>query len=212
MKVESLFLLSKHRIDYQFRDQDGPLIIFLHGYAQNSKSFFDEIKSIIPENCATLFPNGPFPMPGQTRTIDNLGHAWYFYDSINDQYYIPYSISSELIKSLIENLKLEQREKIIVGFSQGGYLAPFVAEELSFVRHVVCINSSSRYEYMKKTDHDFLVHAINGADDNMVDPSLARERHEKLSSLNRQGEFTLLPNTGHRINSAILSKLKDYLP
>lgn len=211
MEHKTLYLASEYRIDYKFQDGNGPLLIFLHGYAQNGNSFYKDIKDALPEDCAVLIPNGPFPMPGQTRTIDDLGYAWYFYDAASDHYYIPYTIPAGLLKSLIESLGLQDREKIIVGFSQGGYLAPFVAEVLTHVKHVVCINSSFRHDYMKKTEKEFLVHGINGADDNLVDPTLARERHEKLSSLNRQGEFTLIPDTKHRINNAILKKLKDYL-
>src|SRR5690606_20601885 len=159
MKENTVYLPSEYRIDYKFQDGDGPLLIFLHGYAQNGNSFYNDIKDALPANCAVLIPNGPFPMPGQTRTIDDLGYAWYFYDAPSDQYYIPYTIPADLLKSLVENLKLQDREKIIVGFSQGGYLAPFVAEVLTNIRHVVCINSSFRHDYMKKTESNFLVHA-----------------------------------------------------
>lgn len=211
MEHKTLYIPADYRIDYKFRDGPGPLLIFLHGYAQNANSFYNDVKSALPAECAFLFPNGPFPMPGQTRTIDDLGYAWYFYDAPSDQYYIPYTIPAGLLKSLIEQLGQIDREKIIIGFSQGGYLAPFLAEVLTRVKHVVSINSSFRNDFMQQTNNEFLVHAINGADDNLVDPNLARERHQKLKSLNRMGDFSLIPETKHRINDGILEKLKTYL-
>lgn len=213
MKSSTTYIASKYRMDYFFKkgEENAPLVIFLHGYGQSAQNFYSDIKDIIDDTHSVLIPNGPFPLPGKARTVESLGFAWYFYDSQSDEYYIPYEIPAQMIQSLIEELNVSTLPKIIVGYSQGGYLAPFVAEVLTNIKNVICINSSFRDDFMKKTNEDFLVHAINGANDDLVDPKLARERHEKLSRLNRQGDFNLIADTNHRINDAIKSKLKSYL-
>src|SRR5690606_27044658 len=106
-----------------------------------------------------------------------------------DEYYIPYHIPSELNKLIVQELGLEAQEKIVLGYSQGGYLAPFAAEVLTEVKFVLCLNSSFRYDYMKKENGQFPIHALNGADDDIVDPKEAKKRHEMLASLGRQGDF-----------------------
>lgn len=210
MKYQTQFITSKYRVDYLFEDHGGPVYICLHGYAQSGESFYELIKSSLPKNATILIPNGPYPLPGKARTIESLGFAWYFYDTKNSTYYVPYEIPANIIKDLIGDLGLADRRKIIVGYSQGGYLAPFLAQELSFIDQVICINSSFRPDLMQPGKQDFVVHAINGADDDMVDPIEAQKKHELLSKLNRQGEFTLLKDTNHRINGEILKRLSSY--
>lgn len=211
MKTTTTYIPADYRLDYFYREGSGPLIILLHGYGQTAQGFFSEVEKIIPKDCALLVPNGIFPLPGKARTIESLGFAWYFYDSQSDQYYIPYSIPSSLIQKLIIQLGLEQKEKIVVGYSQGGYLAPFVAQTLTLMKHVVCINSSFRTDLMQKSSSKYLVHGINGEIDDLVDPQQAKIKHDGLKNLERQGDFHLVPDTHHRINEAILKILESYL-
>ncbi len=212
MKYQSQYLLAPYRTDYLLQDnQKGPLIICLHGYGQSAEDFFKLIEPAIPQNATLLIPNGPYPLPGKARTIESLGFAWYFYDSKSKEYYVPYKIPANLIKDLINSLDLAYRKKIIIGYSQGGYLAPFLAQELNMVEKVICLNSSFRPDLMKKTESEFLVHAINGEDDDMVNPIEAKKKHEGLAKLGRCGEFNLIKDTNHRINKDMLVKLKAYL-
>ena len=211
MKYQTQYIPSKYRVDYLFEDKGGPIYICLHGYGQSADNFYPLIESALPKNSSILVPNGPYPLPGKARTIECLGFAWYFYDTKSKQYYVPYEIPANIIKDLLIDLNLGHRQKIIIGYSQGGYLAPFLAQELTSIEKVICINSSFRPDLMQKTNEDFKVHAINGSDDDMVNPIEAQKKHEALDSLNRRGEFKLLKDTNHRINDEILKELKNYL-
>ena len=211
MEKETVFLDSSYRIDYQLQSGDGPLIVLLHGYAQNGGLLLTDLAPALTHNNCLLIPNGPFPMPNKIKSIEALRYAWYFYDHTIDQYYIPYSIPAALIRNLIAHCQFNQREKIIIGYSQGGYLAPFAAEMLNNVKSVICINSSFRYDMMSKGKEKFLVHAINGANDNLVDPLNAQQSHKKLDTLKRRGDFNLVNGATHTINQAILEQLKKYL-
>lgn len=212
MKYQTQYLLAPYRTDYLFQDEgDGPVIICLHGYGQSAEDLYNLIESGLPEKSTLLIPNGPYPLPGKARTIESLGFAWYFYDTKSSEYYVPYKIPANLVKDLVAHLNLSQRKKIIIGYSQGGYLAPFLAQELNDVEKVICLNSSFRPDLMDDLKHDFLVHAINGEDDDMVNPLEAKKKHAKLEKYNCLGEFTLLKDTNHRINEEMLLKLKTYL-
>lgn len=211
MKIKTAHFQSTYRLDYLAKDNDGPLYICLHGYTQSGASFFKSIESVIPKNANILAPCGPFPLPSKARTAETLGYAWYFYDSQTDEYYISYSVPADLISQLVHSLGYQDKEKIIIGYSQGGYLAPFLAQELKQVKSVICINSSFRVDKMKVVEEKFLVHAINGADDDIVDPIQAQKNHEKLEDLQRRGDFHLVKDSNHRINKDILAILKTYL-
>ncbi len=186
-------------------------VFCLHGYGQSAEDLYKLIESALPKKSTLLLPNGPYPLPGKARTIESLGFAWYFYDAKSSEYYVPYKIPANLVKDLVAHLNLSQRKKIIIGYSQGGYLAPFLAQELNDVEKVICLNSSFRPDLMDDLKHDFLVHAINGEDDDMVNPLEAKNKHAKLQKYNCHGEFTLLKDTNHRINEEMLLKLKTYL-
>ncbi len=211
MTKQTQFFTAPYRIDYEFIDGSGPLIICLHGYGQSGEKFYNSIASILPKNAKVLIPNGPFPLPGKARTAEALGHAWYFYDAKSDEYYVSYDIAVGLIVKLIDHFNLTSCEKTILGYSQGGYLAPFLAQELTNLKNIVSINGSFRIDKMKQGKEEFVVHAINGADDDIVDPLQAQQKHAQLDIFQRRGDFHLLPDTHHRINKDVLAVLKNYL-
>tara|TARA_R110000868_G_scaffold390856_1_gene660659 strand:- start:247 stop:885 length:639 start_codon:yes stop_codon:yes gene_type:complete len=211
MTKKTEYFTAPYRMDYEYIDGPGALYILLHGYGQTGESFYKSIASIMPQGSKILIANGPFPLPGRARTAEALGHAWYFYDAKSDEYYVSYDIAVQLLVQLLQKLNLMDVQKNILGYSQGGYLAPFLAQELTNLKLVVSINSSFRVDKMKQGKEDFLVHAINGADDDIVDPIQARQKHETLDDLKRRGDFHLLPDTHHRITKDVLAVLKNYL-
>ncbi len=209
MESSTLYLPAPYRMDYLQRSGNDTLVVLLHGYGQSAQAIYQLVGSVIPPQFSVLVPNGPFPLPGKARTVSSLGFAWYFYDSDSDKFFVPYSVPAQLVSDLLVRLQWQHKRIIIVGYSQGGYLAPFVAQELDQVAHVVCINASFRHELMN--DKKFLVHAINGADDEIVDPVQAKLRHKQLEKLGRKGDFHLVEQANHRIDSAINQTLAAYL-
>src|SRR4051794_31786006 len=114
--------------DYLYREASQPreLVILLHGFQQSGKHMADKLAGCFSEQVSILAPNAPFPLP--ERKPDGsyrVGFSWYFYNAPMDEYYIDMSVALEYLQGLVLKLGLEKLPKRIVGFSQGGYLAPF---------------------------------------------------------------------------------------
>lgn len=209
IKSGHLQIDAPYRLDYLYREGNDVLVVLLHGYGQNARGILKLLEDVIPSECSLLVPNGPFPLPTKARTAESLGFAWYFYDSSKDEFYIPYSVPTQLITGLLTALNLNQKKVIVLGYSQGGYLAPFVGEKIQNLEMVISINASFRYEFMEEK-RDFPIHAINGKVDDIVEPLLAKQRHEKLIKMGHRGNFHLVDDSAHRIDDNIKAVLKSY--
>jgi predicted esterase len=222
-EVESRAVLpGKVVCDYVLKmvDQPQELVILLHGYQQSGRYLFDKLASQCPSNAVILAPNGPYPLP--ERKADGtyrLGFSWYFYNPATDSYYIDMSIALEMLARLVEELGYSELPKRIVGFSQGGYLAPFAAMRFKAVKQVVGIASefvADEWRESAKTQSrewppQYRVDSIHGDQDDIVEVKDSRKNHEILAREGARGEFRMLPGIGHRITSEVKAAVGEVL-
>ena len=196
-----------HSLHYQLQgdEQNNRLFILLHGYGQNSGDVMT-LASSLPKNSLILAPDGPFPLGKKKMFKNPVNFAWYFYDATSDSFYIDYELPATLVATLVKDLNLIQLPTTIIGFSQGGYLAPFVGEMMKNVDHVV--NISGRFRYEQLVQIHFRIDSIHGKDDSIVDPCRVRASHEELIKRGAEGEFHLLDG-GHEINDEVKSCLES---
>jgi predicted esterase len=95
-----------------------------------------------------------------------------------------------------------------VGFSQGGYLAPFVALNLTNVIQVVGIGAGYLNEELDQTP-TFRWDGIHGDQDTVVQCPNARESHAQLAEKGIAGEFRVLPGVGHELNDLVAGCLRS---
>ena len=181
------------------------IYLLLHGYGQNCDSIFDSLKSSLPQNALVLIPNGPFPQPQKTSKGLSLNFAWYFYDNIRNTYYIDYQLPANILKELVQTLHLEKIPMTIIGFSQGGYLAPFAANMISSVDHVIGIACRFCHERLDRINYK--IDGIHGKLDSIVDPNRAKKSHKEMIKKGGVGEFYLLEE-GHRLTSKFRNCVK----
>ena len=78
-----------------------------------------------------LYINGIFPLApeikGEIPEI-KLRFAWYFFNPLTKTYFIDPSVPEKTITNLIHHLNLQDYKITFLGYSQGGYLAPFIAK------------------------------------------------------------------------------------
>src|ERR1700733_6059654 len=124
---------------YNFLDKEdaSEVILLMHGYSQSAQSFLHKLKKALPLSAKIIAANGPFPVPERDGDSFKVGFSWYFYDFKADQYYIDMKPAVEMWKSIVKETKSENLPKRIIGYSQGGYLSPFVARELKGVHQVI---------------------------------------------------------------------------
>ncbi|MCY4524189.1 MAG: hypothetical protein OXB84_05575 [Halobacteriovoraceae bacterium] len=180
--------------------------LLLHGYGQNCDSIIDELKSALPANALILAPNGPFPLPQRTSKGLYLNFAWYFYDNIRNTYHIDYQLPATILKELAQTLNLNKIPMTVIGFSQGGYLSPFVANMISSVDHVIGISCRFCYERLGKIG--YRIDGIHGRSDSIVDPDGARKSHGEMISKGGSGKFYLFEE-GHKLGGEFKNCVKN---
>ena len=200
---------AKTEVDYYYRPakEDAPLLIFLHGFGETYGHLLRHFESKIPDEYGIFAPNGVFPLP--QKKFDSpewkLRFCWYFYDSATKKYFIDQRYPAEVLSNLIVDIDVENQKKIIIGFSQGGYLAPFLGAVLSNVSKSISINAELKHLMLPNTLPFELIN-ICGEDDEVVDPINCQHSHQEMIKRGNTGSFYLIKNTGHKINEEVTKK------
>jgi pimeloyl-ACP methyl ester carboxylesterase len=157
-----------------------------------------------------LAPNGPFPVPVKRGDEYKEAYAWYFWDYAADAVIMPPSIAVNLLTQLIDDLGYHDTPKVLVGFSQGGFLMPHLLPHLKNVKGLIAVGSSFRPDDYP-AQLGVPVHAIHGGADEIIDPVGARRQFNLLKNAHpHDGTFHLVPGLGHTVNeqaSALLLEI-----
>jgi predicted esterase len=194
------------------RRVDAPqsIILLLHGLGQRGKRIYRQLLPFLPENALIIAPNAPFPIPREKEGKIDFGHSWYFYNKFEKTYFVTHELSSCWLKSLVELENLAALPVTIIGFSQGGYLAPHVAKYLKETRLVLGLCCEFRSHMI---DHNLQVPliGIHGESDDIVSPISAGLEIERLKEKGLQADFHTVPETGHEINKEMGQIIKFQL-
>jgi len=198
-------------------DQQGekPLVLFLHGYTDSANSLLRRALkgSILPYN--VLAPNGPFPLPVYSEKGFKEAYAWYFWEYATDKMLIHPRVAVGMLKKLIFDLGYQKSPKVIVGFSQGGFLAPYLLPEVENVKALIAVGSAFRVQdYPEKVLHPIV--AIHGGKDKVI--SIERARESLLELAQKKGvtyEFHPFEHLDHTIDDEaselLIKKIKLFL-
>ncbi len=186
------------------------LLIFLHGYTDSAESFLRRAYEAPWLDLDYLAPNGPFPIPVRSEQGFKEAYSWYFEDHSIGRIIIPKQVAIDMLKNLLSQLGLENCQKIIVGFSQGGFLAPKLAEELTHVEKIIGIGCLYRKESYEKIKH-VQVYGIHGTEDTIVPFQEAQKTYQDLTAEGFKGEFASFEGLGHTINNEARAKLKEFI-
>lgn len=187
--------------DYYLREVENAKSVFLllHGFSQRGESLLKKLLPILPDDSVILSPNAPFPAPFKTDAGYLEAYAWYFYLAKDDRFVIPPEPAVNALKKLVTGLKLNSLPMTIIGFSQGGYLAPVVAKELN-VDHVIAVSADYLAKYYSKDDR-FRLDAIHGVKDEVVPFAESKKNLEGLKlQFGIDAHFHELPNTRHEVD------------
>lgn len=183
--------------------------LLLHGFSLTGKFMLDFFKSIAHEDDLIISPNAPFPSPVRSKGEFLEGYSWFFYDVKKDQFFIEYDTAAKAVVDGVEKYIPKNSEVIIVGYSQGGYLSPFVANKLAQTKAIICVASSSRVELLENK-LNFEIYTINGSLDTIVDFEKAIKRMEELVSRGTKGQSYIIENN-HRLDPEYLRTVKNIL-
>jgi predicted esterase len=210
-------------IPFEFKERrpENPkgLVLLMHGYGQTGAYIFDKLEKYIPREFAVLAPNAPFPMylwdatfpsPGWRDRKVRMGYTWYFYDSKTGEYLtIGMEPSLESLTAGMRHLNLVGLPTVVIGFSQGGYVAPFIAQKVETTKQVIGIGCEFLAADLEggvpyRTD------AIFGDSDKIASLEAGRKSHEDfLKKTGKPGDFHVIQGLDHEITAAVGEKIKE---
>ena len=190
--------------------QESPKVLLLHGFLQSAQGFYRKIKPAFPEDCPAVVLQAPFPVFRQRSNRYDVGYSWFFYDSQSDTYLVKRDFAVNYCVEIIRQLGWENSLTHVVGYSQGGYLAPFVASELPGIKAVTGIHCRFRHEELKG-ELPFTINQLHGSDDQVVDPENSRKSHKAIIEKGNKGEFQLLEGIGHELTEPVLDRLRQVI-
>tara|TARA_R110002072_G_scaffold64203_3_gene159521 strand:- start:131259 stop:131915 length:657 start_codon:yes stop_codon:yes gene_type:complete len=218
MKEETPLNLELHYKEAA-EDSSEKLYVFLHGYSQDMTFLYNYFnKDCKKKNKHAIFIQAPFPLVGRfplDTTPDKKklfnGYAWYFYDAQSDEYIIPVTTPASWIKNFLHNKFPHKKDITLVGYSQGGYLSPFIAQEVEAVKHIIGINCSFRYDLLS-TFSCPRVDQLQGVADVIVTPELAQQRyHDFQKKYSFSGSFQMVENETHKLTTSLKNIILEFL-
>ena len=191
-------------------DQPDRVILLLHGLGERGKRIFRKLLPYLPPKALVIAPNGPFPIQRNKEGRMDFGHSWYFYDKFEGKYFINQDLAKYWLRDLIE---IENKEKLpvtIIGFSQGGYLAPVVASEVKETELVIGIACEFRNNLVPEKCHFNMV-SIHGDKDEIVLQDWAKREVAILKDRNIFVDFYSVNEATHEINVDIAKTVQKVL-
>lgn len=202
LKLEKWQFTSFAQLEGVVRRTDSPkeVILLLHGLGERGKRIYRKLLPHLPENALIVAPNAPFPIPRNKEGRLDFGHSWYFYDKFEQSYFINQDLAKFWLRDL---LKIENPNSLpvtIIGFSQGGYLAPLVGNEVPETKLVVGLACEFRNTLIHAKPAFPLV-AVHGDKDEIIKLEMALGEIEKLKEIDIKVDLQIVPNSGHEITS-----------
>ncbi|MDX9731232.1 MAG: hypothetical protein RBT63_05625 [Bdellovibrionales bacterium] len=223
LSLERISIAATLPVGFRHRPVQNPklLAIFLHGYSDHGGSLLRRLFSDGShvthgdlEHVAILAPNGPFPVPVKNEDGWKKAYAWYFYDMETDQMIIPPDAAIGAIKKLVQENGYETLPKVIVGFSQGGFLAPALGQSLKNVHEIIGIGTGYRTDYYP-ANTNWVVSGFHGTEDEVISFEQAAEMHDRVLRQGFDGQFVAFPALKHtassEIGEAVVKRIKHWL-
>lgn len=180
--------------------KDRGTVICLHGYQDHALSMVRRLgwwEKELPFQ--VLAVNAPFPVPIWTAEGFKEAYSWYFRDTERGFTIISPAETAERVYDLAHELGVTEGPLVIFGFSQGGYLAPFVAPHLKTLKSIISLGSgypAEPYKGLKGIN----VYGLHGDKDERIPIAASQEAHAQLMRSGFGGEWITLPGLTHKVD------------
>jgi phospholipase/carboxylesterase len=195
----------------KFEGNEKPLLVLFHGFTDSAQAFLRRAYPEASSDYEVLAINGLFPSPVRIEGGWKRAYSWYFADYETNSIVIHPEVAAGAINQLLEMLGLQDREKVLVGFSQGGFFLPHVFKKITKVRKMIGIGSAYRLENYPEEVLSIPLDAIHGTEDSVVPFAHGQESFEKLKVKNPLGHFHAIQGLKHTMNDEARALLKSLL-
>jgi predicted esterase len=199
-------------MDGVIREVDDPkqVILLLHGLNERGRRIFRRLLPYLPDNALVIAPNGPFPIPRVLENEYHYGFSWYFYDRFKKTYFINQDLARSWLVSLMGSKNPRRLPLTIIGFSQGGYLAPLIGGDLSETRKVIGIACEFKTTLIE-APVPFELHAVHGSGDTVITPESAMRELILLKEKGIHCHWHLVEEAAHEISSPVGETIRQIL-
>ena len=165
-----------------------PLVVALHGHGENGTRFARLLGLEASGPFATLYPTAPHTITAQGRDGPRDGSSWYTY--IGDAAALLAELARaenhllETLRAATQGQPVNLQRSVLLGHSQGGYLASFTAlRNRNFFRGLVAISCRVKTEVLTEeiaAAPGYPILCIHGKRDRSVLPEPQIEEVERL--------------------------------
>lgn len=204
-QVLDLQSLVKAHFISRLSDDDEPIYILLHGYCENAQKMWRRFSQLFSEEINLLALNGPYPIPVKKDDGYEIGYSWFFFDPETGQYYIHYDVVVDYFKNFAKALNIENRDLRLIGFSQGGYCLPHLAQAHQNVTKCISLGAQLVIESPQFTQKNLKFYSLHGSADESVDIDRAQTLFNTLPDAVK-GEFISYEGLTHKPSLVMLKK------
>lgn len=177
-------------------------VVLLHGYRQTNSWIYKKLIDYIPQDYTVICPNAPYLVPRRNPNLMEKTFAWYFFNDKRTEYLVPIDDSVRIVSEAIDQYSPKGNEIYLAGFSQGGYLTPFVAANFESTKKCILICARIRTEVLDST-YPFQIDSIHGSKDILVNIDRSKSCYQEFIDKGNTGTFNEIQDLDHDINKEV---------
>lgn len=186
-------------------------LLVLHGFSDTAKSVKKRLLGEEPVSQYHVFvPNGLFPSPTKRENEFKEGYAWYFRDPASGNQMVSPEFAAQSLIKLIQQLGLGELTWTLIGFSQGGFFAPFLVQAGLSCRKIIGVGAAYRLEAYEGLSN-IEVYGVHGENDRIVPFEDAQASFHPLKERGLGKSFFSIPDLGHTLNDSGRKIIRDLL-
>ncbi len=191
-------------------DHPDQVILLLHGLHERGLRIYRKLIKFLPERALVLAPNAPFPLPREKNGRTEYGFCWYFYDRNTRSYYLNQTLAVSWLKEFLASKNISHLPLTIIGFSQGGYLAPLIGDTVPQTKLVIGLGCEFRDNLVSEKMKYPLI-GLHGANDKIVNVEHSKADAERLMSKGLNIKWESIPGTAHEISDLMGKRVSSLL-
>jgi predicted esterase len=212
---ESLNLTTPHEFNFISRrpPEIKSIILLLHGLDERGLRIYRKLIRFLPQDAWILAPDGPFPLPRVKSEKIDYGFYWYYFNRFTQNYDVPPETALHLLTGLLEKASLASPINTpikLIGFSQGGYLAPALGYRYPGIKEVIGIGCEFR-AHLFQDYLPFKLTGLHGDRDHLVPVNSAYQAIQELRQKGFNVDWHSLAGVAHEISPEVGQKIQEIL-